>query len=269
MIAHLSSSIIGGKLGAAGAAAGSGDDGSSAAAAASEEPAAAIKIQQLAVIHNVVSGGVEVEGTSIGDALMPIETQSVVSGDSDIAAADHAVSAPAGAAADHVVSAPVAAADHAVSPPAAEADDAVFATADSHPDRLRSLIRDTNKFKLDTALQLNLYIYTRGSLTGTSVGDSLWTHVAAGRNLLRSLVQVRQVDVPRVDLAKQVRNAILAMTPPDDFLKVEELIKGLIEHCRKDHSAELLRILETNVMPALQKVIGSATRSIAGSRLRL
>ncbi|WP_298623587.1 hypothetical protein [uncultured Legionella sp.] len=71
---------------------------------------------------------------------------------------------------------------------------------------------DLINFKCQAILRINSYINSRGSYSNTDTFDSFYTKVAEGRNLLRSTFGFFSVDVPQVNLAKQLKEEIKLMT---------------------------------------------------------
>lgn len=72
--------------------------------------------------------------------------------------------------------------------------------------------KDLFNFQCQATLRINNYISTRGSYSNTDTGDKLWTAIADSRNLLRSTFGLFSIDVPQVNLAKQLKKDINQMT---------------------------------------------------------
>lgn len=71
---------------------------------------------------------------------------------------------------------------------------------------------DLFNFQCQATLRINHYINAKGSYTNTESGDKLWTSIASSRNILRGTLGWLPVDVPQVNLAKQLKTTINSMT---------------------------------------------------------
>lgn len=113
------------------------------------------------------------------------------------------------------------------------------------------LSKQLEAFKTIFVASFNSYINTRGSLTGTERGDHVWVNAAQLANYCGSWLN-RSLDVPRVDVAKLLKQHILDLKITDPcFIKnltdFENLLKTSSVKLKSDKSFELARIIDNLV----------------------